>query len=133
MNPTEDEMPALELRVAETLPHASATRLRSLMEKRNAVVLRYQPAYLRLDQRSIGIGYGFRGGLVLGIAGDIPQFHEEVAGIFDSVSSLSEFEDSRAGRFSVRLPNSAIGNLRALLHSSLDCLNENSYKNILGS
>lgn len=228
-------MPALELRIAETIPSASATRLRSLMEKPNAVVLRrnhqvqidesddpalhdrlrvscvlavditnppqpgapqttvheedeeafepqpetdefadsfakgieifiagekrttlvfadfdelasalslfdayariarYQPAYLRLDQRAIGIGYGFREGLVLGIAGEIPQLHEDAAGIFDTVSSLSEFEDSRACRFTVRLPHSAIAYLHSLLQTSSEWLNQNSYKNILGS
>jgi hypothetical protein len=228
-------MPALELRVAEAIPLASATRLRSLLEKPNAVVLRrnhmaeieegdvpglhdrlrvscvlavditnppeassaqptvhgegdespephvetdefadsfakgveilvasekhtalvfadydelagalslfdayariarYQSAYLRLDQRSIGIGYGFREGLVLGLTGDLQQLHENAAGVFDSVSSLIELDDSRAGRFTVRLPHAAIGYLHGLLKASSEWLNENSYKNILGS
>jgi len=228
-------MPALELRIAETIAPASATRLRGLMEKSNAVVLRrnhqvqidesddpalhdrlrvscvlavditnppqpnapqtttyeegeelsqpqpetdefadsfakgveffisdekrtalvfadfdelasalslfdayeriarYQPAYLRLDQRSVGIGYAFREGLVLGIAGEIPRLHEDASGIFDTVSSLTEFEDSRVGRFTVRLPHSAIAYLHSLLQASSEWLNQNSYKNILGS
>jgi hypothetical protein len=228
-------MPALELRVAETIPHTPATRLRGLLEKPNAVVLRrnhavqleegdhaglhdrlrvscvlavditnppeanasqptvhaegeellepheekdefansfakgieifiasekltalvfadfdelsgalslfdayariarYQPAYLRLDQRSIGIGYGFREGLVLGLTGDLQDLHESAAGVFDSVSSLNELDDSRTGRLTVRLPHAAIGYLHGLLRASSEWLNENSYKNILGS
>jgi hypothetical protein len=98
-----------------------------------ARIARYQPAYLRLDQRSIGIGYGFREGLVLGLSGDLEQLHENAAGVFDSVSSLIELDDSRAGRFTVRLPHAGIGYLHGLLQASSDWLNENSYKNILGS
>jgi hypothetical protein len=98
-----------------------------------ARISRYQPAYLRLDQRSIGIGYGFREGLVVGLTGDLQQLNENAAGVFDSVSSLMELDDSRAGRFTIRLPNAAIGYTKALLQAASEWLNENSYKNILGS
>jgi hypothetical protein len=70
---------------------------------------------------------------VLGLSGDLEQLHENAAGVFDSVSSLIELDDSRAGRFTVRLPHAGIGYLHGLLQASSDWLNENSYKNILGS
>jgi hypothetical protein len=96
-------------------------------------IARYQPAYLRLDQRSIGITYAFREGLVVGLAGDPQQLRENLEGLFDTVSVLTEVDDSRASRFTVRLPHSAIAYLHELLKAASEWLNQNSYKNILGS
>jgi hypothetical protein len=96
-------------------------------------ITRYQPAYLRLDQRSIGISYAFREGLLLGIAGDPQQFREHLEGVFDTISALSEADDTRASRFTMRMPHSAIAYLHELLDSATEWLTHNSYKNILGA
>ncbi|MFT4112832.1 hypothetical protein [Silvibacterium sp.] len=96
-------------------------------------IARYQPAYLRLDQRSVGIGYGFREGLVVGIAGELPDLREDAVSSFDSISSLRELDDVRAGRMLVRLPHAGIRYLQALLEGAGDWLDRNSYKSILGA
>ncbi|GGG92486.1 hypothetical protein [Silvibacterium dinghuense] len=94
-------------------------------------IARYQPAYLRLDQRSIGIGYGFREGLVVGIAGELPELRDEKA--FASLSSLQDLDDVRAGRRMVRLPHAGIRYLQELLEGAGEWLDRNSYKSILGA
>jgi hypothetical protein len=96
-------------------------------------ITRYQPAYLRLDQRSIGISYAFREGLLLGIAGDPQQFREQLEDVFDTISALSEADDTRASRFTMRMPHSAVAYLHELLDSATEWLTHNSYKNILGA
>jgi hypothetical protein len=104
----------------------------SLFEAYNRIA-RYQPAYLRLDQRSLGITYAFRDGLVLGLAGDPQQFRENLEAFFQTVPVMSETNDTRSSPFSVRLPHSSIAYLHELLKSASEWLNQNSYKNILGS
>lgn len=94
---------------------------------------KYQPAYLRLDQRHVGISYTFREGLTISVEGDAKQFHEETAGFFDSVSAIAEIDDVRENRFVVRLPNAGIAYFQGLLRSASDWLSENSYQSILGS
>lgn len=95
-------------------------------------IAKYQPAYLRLDQRSVGIGYGFREGLVVGIAGELPELRGDAASSFDTITSLRELDDVRAGRMLVRLPHAGIRYLQALLEGAGDWLDRNSYKSILG-
>jgi ribosomal protein L12E/L44/L45/RPP1/RPP2 len=94
---------------------------------------KYQPAYLRLDQRRVGISYTFREGLTISVEGDAKQFHEETAGFFDSVSAIAEIDDVRENRFVVRLPNAGIAYFQGLLRAASEWLSENSYQSILGS
>jgi hypothetical protein len=49
------------------------------------------------------------------------------------VPVMSETNDTRSSPFSVRLPHSSIAYLHELLKSASEWLNQNSYKNILGS
>lgn len=94
---------------------------------------KYQPAYLRLDQRHVGISYSFREGLVIGIEGNARAFDEDSAAFFDSVSAIAEIDDLRENRLVVRLPHAAIAWFQALLHAASSWLSENSYQSILGA
>jgi hypothetical protein len=94
---------------------------------------KYQPAYLRLDQRLVGISYTFREGLTIGIEGDVKQLGEETDGLLDGISAIAEIDDLREHRFIVRLPNSGIAYFQNLLQAASEWLGKNSYQSILGS
>jgi hypothetical protein len=94
---------------------------------------RYQPAFLRLDQRIIGLHYAFREGLSVGVHGT-PSAVEPTSDLFfDVISPIPEVDDFRAASFIVRLPNGCIGYFHDLLLAASAWLDENSYPNILGS
>jgi hypothetical protein len=94
---------------------------------------RYQPAFLRLDQRIVGLHFTFREGLSVGIHGAPSEVEPTAEAFFDVVSPISETDDFRAPSFVVRLPNGCIAYFHDLLRSATAWLNENSYPSILGS
>jgi hypothetical protein len=94
---------------------------------------RYQPAFLRLDQRVVGLHFTFREGLSIGVHGAPSEVEPTAESFFDAISPISETDDFRAPSFVVRLPNGCIGYLHDLLRAAAAWLNENSYPNILGS
>lgn len=94
---------------------------------------RYQPAFNRLDQRIVGLTYGFREGLTLGVQGAPSEAEPKSDNFFDLISPISEIDDFRSPSFTVRLPNGSIGFVHELFQASHAWLQENSYPNILGS
>jgi hypothetical protein len=94
---------------------------------------RYQPAFLRLDQRVVGLHFTFREGLSVGVHGAPSEVEPTAESFFDVVSPISETDDFRAPSFVVRLPNGCIAYFHDLLRSATAWLNENSYPSILGS
>ncbi|MBT9330983.1 hypothetical protein [Paracidobacterium acidisoli] len=95
---------------------------------------RYQPAYLRLDQRKVGICYTFREGLTIGLEGDPKLLEEhEAAEVFENMSAIAEIDDVRERRLVTRLPHAGIAYCQSLLQSASEWLSENSYQSILGS
>ncbi|HEX4004841.1 MAG TPA: hypothetical protein VHX60_01575 [Acidobacteriaceae bacterium] len=94
---------------------------------------RYQPAFLRLDQRIIGLHYSFREGLSIGVHGTPSAADPTADLLFEVVSPIPEVNDFRASSFVIRLPNASIGYFHDLLRAASVWLDENSYPNILGS
>jgi hypothetical protein len=94
---------------------------------------RYQPAFLRLDQRVVGLHFSFREGLTVGVHGAPSETEPSAEAFFDAVSPISETDDFRAPSFVVRMPNGCIAYFHDLLRAATAWLNENSYPNILGS
>ena len=94
---------------------------------------RFQPAFLRLDQRIVGLHYSFREGLTVAINGAPTEVEPTPDVFFDAVSPIAEVNDFRAPSFVVRLPNGCIQYFHDLLRSASAWLEENSYTNILGS
>ncbi|HTW48070.1 MAG TPA: hypothetical protein VMD92_08980 [Acidobacteriaceae bacterium] len=94
---------------------------------------RYQPAFLRLDRRVVGLHFTFREGLSVGVHGAPSEVEPTAEAFFDAVSPISETDDFRAPAFVVRLPNGCIGYFHDLLRAATVWLNENSYPSILGS
>lgn len=94
---------------------------------------RYPPAFQRLDQRVVGLDYGFREGLTIGVHGNAAETQPTAESFFDAISAISETPDFRDSYFAVRLPNSALAFCHDLLRSASAWLEENSYPNILGS
>lgn len=94
---------------------------------------RYQPAFLRLDQRVVGLHFTFREGLSVGVHGAPSEVEPTAEAFFDAVSPISETDDFRAPSFVVRMPNGCISYFHDLLRSATAWLNENSYPSILGS
>ena len=94
---------------------------------------RYQPAFLRLDQRIVGLHFTFREGLSVGVHGAPSEGEPAPESFFDTVSPISETNDFRAPSFVVRLPNGCISYFHDLLRAASAWLDENSYPNILGS
>jgi hypothetical protein len=94
---------------------------------------RYQPAFLRLDQRVVGLHFTFREGLSVGVHGAPSEVEPAAEAFFDAVSPISEIDDFRAPSFVVRLPNGCIGYFHDLLRAATVWLNDNSYPSILGS
>jgi hypothetical protein len=94
---------------------------------------RFQPAFLRLDQRTVGLHYSFREGLAVAVNGAPSPMEPTPETFFDAVSPIAEVDDFRAQSFVVRLPNGCIQYLHDLLRSAAAWLEENSYTTILGS
>jgi hypothetical protein len=94
---------------------------------------RYQPAFLRLDQRVVGLHFTFREGFSVGVHGAASEVEPTAESFFDVVSPISETDDFRAPSFVVRLPNGCIAYFHDLLRAASAWLSENSYPNILGS
>ena len=94
---------------------------------------RYQPAFLRLDRRIVGLHFTFREGLSVGVHGSPSETEPAPGAFFDAVSPISETDDFRAPSFVVRLPNGCITYFHDLLRSATAWLNSNSYPSILGS
>jgi hypothetical protein len=94
---------------------------------------RYQPAFLRLDQRVVGLHFTFREGFSAGVHGTPNETEPTAESFFETVSPISETGDFRATSFVVRLPNGCIAYFHDLLRAASSWLDENSYPNILGS
>jgi hypothetical protein len=94
---------------------------------------RYQPAFLRLDQRVVGLHFAFREGLTVGVHGAPSEAEPTAEAFFDAISPISETDDFRAPSFVVRMPNGCIAYFHDLLRAATAWLSENSYPNILGS
>jgi hypothetical protein len=94
---------------------------------------RYQPAFLRLDQRIVGLHFTFREGFSAGVHGAPNEIEPTAESFFETVSPISETGDFRATSFIVRLPNGCIAYFHDLLRAAAAWLDENSYPNILGS
>lgn len=94
---------------------------------------RYQPAFLRLDQRIVGVHFSFREGLSVGVHGTPGQTEPTVDAFFEVISPISEVDDFRAASFVIRLPNAAISYFHDQLRAASAWLDANSYPNILGS
>jgi hypothetical protein len=93
---------------------------------------RFPPAFQRLDQRHVGLQYGFREGLSMAVQGDPSENPPEAESFFDSIAPIPEIDDFREPRFTVRLPEAGVGYLHDLLRSASAWLEDNSYPNILG-
>jgi hypothetical protein len=115
--------------------HADADEIPGVLAMFDAYLrlARYQPAFLRLDQRVVGLHFTFREGLSVGIHGAPSQVEPTAEAFFDAVSPISEIDDFRAPSFVVRLPNGCIGYFHDLLRAATVWLNDNSYPSILGS
>jgi len=94
---------------------------------------RFPPAFQRLDQRLVGLQYGFREGLSIAVQGDPAENAPEEESFFDRVAAIPEIDDFREPRFVVRLPEPGLAYLHDLLRSASAWLEDNSYPNILGS
>lgn len=94
---------------------------------------RFQPAFQRLEKRLVGLRYGFREGLSIGVQGDAAESAPEEDTFFDSVGPIPEIDDFREPHFLVRLPEEGLGWVHELLQSASAWLEENSYPNILGT
>lgn len=93
---------------------------------------RFPPAFQRLDQRLVGLHYGFREGLSIAVQGDPAETPPEAETFFDNIAPIPEIDDFREPRFMVRLSESGVGYLHDLLRSASAWLEDNSYPNILG-
>lgn len=115
--------------------HADADEIPGVLAMFDAYLrlARYQPAFLRLDQRVVGLHYTFREGLCVGVNGAPSEVEPTAESFFDVVSPISETEDFRAPSFVVRLPNGCIAYFHELLRAATAWLSENSYPSILGS
>ncbi|HUB18775.1 MAG TPA: hypothetical protein VL990_09085 [Acidobacteriaceae bacterium] len=96
-------------------------------------LVRFPPAFQRLDRRLVGLNYWFREGLAIGIQGDPADQPPEDETFFDNLAAIPEVDDFREPRFVVRLPEPALAYLHDLLRSASAWLDDNSYPNILGS
>jgi hypothetical protein len=96
-------------------------------------LVRFQPAFQRLDQRLVGLNYWFREGLSIGVQGSPAETPPEEETFFDCIAPIPEIDDFREPRFVVRLPDAGLAWFHDLLRSAAAWLNENSYPNILGS
>jgi hypothetical protein len=94
---------------------------------------RFQPAFLRLDQRSVGLHFSFREGLTVAVNGAPSPIDPATEVQFEGVSPIAEVDDFRAPSFVVRLPNGCIQQFHDRLRTASVWLEENSYTNILGS
>jgi hypothetical protein len=96
-------------------------------------LVRFQPAFQRLDQRLVGLNYWFREGLSVAVQGNPAETPPEEETFFDCIAPIAEIDDFREPRFVVRLPDAGLAWFHDLLRSASAWLNENSYPNILGS
>jgi len=94
---------------------------------------RFAPAFGRLDRRLVGLHYGFREGLSIGVQGDPAEDPPEQETFFDCIAAIPEIDDFRDPRFVVRLPDPGLAYFHDLLRSASAWLKHNSYPNILGS
>lgn len=94
---------------------------------------RFQPAFVRLDKRLVGMSYLFREGLTIGIQGDPADAPAEFGPLFGAIAAIPEVDDSRETRIVVRLPNAGISFFHDLLRAASGWLEQNSYPSILGS
>jgi hypothetical protein len=96
-------------------------------------LVRFQPAFQRLDQRLVGLNYSFREGLSVAVQGSPAETPPDEETFFDCIAPIPEIDDFREPRFVVRLPDAGLAWFHDLLRSASAWLNENSYPNILGS
>lgn len=94
---------------------------------------RFQPAFVRLNKRLVGVSYLFKEGLSVGIQGDPADSPAEFGPLFGAISAIPDVEDSRDSRVLVRLPNTGISFFHDLLRAAAAWLDQNSYPSILGS
>lgn len=94
---------------------------------------RYAPALQRLDQRVVGLQYGFREGLSIAIAGSPEDREPHGDSFFEHVAPIPQLSDFRAASFVLRLPGDCIGYFQDSLRAAAAWLEDNSYANILGS
>ena len=95
-------------------------------------LVRFPPAFQRLDRRLVGLQYGFREGLTIAVQGNPGPNPPEDERFLDGMAAIPEVEDFREPRFLVRLPEAGVAYLHDLLRSASAWLNDNSYPNILG-
>jgi hypothetical protein len=95
-------------------------------------LVRFPPAFQRLDRRFVGLQFGFREGLSIAVQGDPATAPPEDETFFETISPIAEIEDFREPRFVVRLPEAGLAWLHDLLRSASAWLDDNSYPNILG-
>ncbi len=94
---------------------------------------RFQPAFVRLNKRLVGISYIFREGLSVGIQGDPADAPAEIGPLFGAIPAIPDADDSRDPRILVRLPYAGISFFHDLLRAASAWLEQNSYPSILGS
>lgn len=93
----------------------------------------YAPAFQRLEQRVVGLQYGFREGLSVAIVGPTEDVEPPSDAFFEHVAPIPQLSDFRAASFVLRLPGECIGYFQDSLRAAAAWLEENSYANILGS
>jgi hypothetical protein len=96
-------------------------------------LVRFQPAFQRLDQRLVGLNYLFREGLSVAVQGSPAETPPDEETFFDCIAPIPEIDDFREPRFVVRLPDAGLAWFHDLLRSASAWLEGNSYPNILGS
>lgn len=94
---------------------------------------RFQPAFVRLDKRLVGMSYLFREGISVGIQGDPADAPAEFGPLFGAIAAIPEVDDSRDTRIVVRLSNNGISFFHDQLRAASAWLDQNSYPSILGS
>lgn len=94
---------------------------------------RYLPAFQRLEERKVGLHYGFREGLTIVLLGPAVDSELRPDALFESTSAIAELSDFRASSFTIRLAADCIGYLHDSLRASAAWLEENSYANMFGS
>jgi hypothetical protein len=94
---------------------------------------RYAPALQRLEERVVGLQYGFREGLNVCIAGSPADVEPRADSFFEKVAPIPQVNDFRAANFTLRLSGECIGYFQDSLRAAAAWLEENSYGNILGT
>ncbi len=95
-------------------------------------LVRFPPAFQRLDRRLVGLHFGFREGLSIAIQGQPAENPPDEETFFDCIAPIPEIDDFREPKFVVRVPEPGLAWFHDLLRSASAWLDDNSYPNILG-